>query len=67
MKVEGTCDICGNPAQVVRPPTRKSGKRSGFERMVLCMKDARRTLGWGDTFYTITPTGIIRGFPRKEV
>jgi hypothetical protein len=41
------CDICGQPATVVRPATRNR------ELAHYCDYDAARSLGWGDTFHRI--------------
>lgn len=43
------CDICPEPAEVIRPPTRSR------ELARYCRYDAGRVLGWGDTFRDMTP------------
>jgi hypothetical protein len=47
------CDVCGQPATVIRPATRKRGKFSGYEEVVYCDEDAARFLGWGDTYHRL--------------
>ena len=41
------CDICPQPATVVRPETKNR------ELAYYCTYDADRSLGWGDTFKAI--------------
>jgi hypothetical protein len=41
------CDICGQPATVVRPAIARTGR----ELALYCDFDAKRSLGWGDTFH----------------
>jgi hypothetical protein len=47
------CDICGCVAVVVRPPTRNR------DLGLYCEVDAKRFLGWGDGFHTITAADVL--------
>jgi hypothetical protein len=49
VQVPGRCDICGQPATVVRPAT------ANRELAYYCDRDAKQFLGWGDTYHRINP------------